>query len=218
MERCSRTGRCDCRRKSCGWDRLSVSEDRPCRQDRADHALVFEGKRHLSGAASGRLRMNMNALVEPLMALSAIFLPLLGCYALVEVQMSRKEIQPSDKTESPKLKGNHKTVFESANSLEFGRTRQYIHLCPVCRKWHFVNEARQRVAYGKQYSCSSECEAKRRKAWRHPEKMGSSGIDKEAGECQAGDVASDCLTTAHVGKLEQNDHLRRKQKTTTEES
>lgn len=45
--------------------------------------------------------------------------------------------------------------------------RQYIHTCPICEKKHFVNEARHRVAYGKHYTCSLECEKIRRKSWWH---------------------------------------------------
>ena len=39
----------------------------------------------------------------------------------------------------------------------------YLHLCPICGTEHRVNEARHRVAYGRQLTCSCECEVQRRK-------------------------------------------------------
>jgi hypothetical protein len=112
--------------------------------------------------------MNMGMLLEPLLALSVVFLPILGCYALIEVQMSRKVIrQPETAESSDASKADHGRRVKTVDCPESGRTRQHVHLCPICGKRHLVNEARHRVSYGKQYSCSSECEAKRRKEWRH---------------------------------------------------
>lgn len=163
--------------------------------------------------------MNMGMLLEPMMALSVIFVPLLGCFALVEVQMSRKAIRQAKKMESSGLvKADHGPSTESVNYPESVRTRKYVHLCSICGKRHFINEARHRVAYGKQYSCSSKCESIRRKAWWHSAQTSPLQLDGKIDECHANDIASDCLTTAHVGKLERIDHLRRKQKATIEES
>jgi len=53
------------------------------------------------------------------------------------------------------------------NDSEFADIKQYIHLCPVCGKKHFVNETKRQLAYGKHYTCSVECEIKRRKTWWH---------------------------------------------------
>ena len=36
------------------------------------------------------------------------------------------------------------------------------HRCPVCEKRHWVKQARHNVAWGGQFTCSSECEARRR--------------------------------------------------------
>lgn len=41
-----------------------------------------------------------------------------------------------------------------------------LHRCPVCRQLHEVNEARHSVAYGRQLTCSCECEIRKRKAWK----------------------------------------------------
>ena len=87
--------------------------------------------------------------------------------------------------------------------------------CPVCGKKHFVNEARQRVAYGKQYSCGSGCEAVRRRAWRHAALMPA---QVDTGVCHADAAMADDQRKARVGQLEQNDHLRRKRKSIFEES
>ena len=46
-------------------------------------------------------------------------------------------------------------------------TGQYVHICPICKEIHFVNEAKHRLAYGKQYTCSLKCEIERRKTWWH---------------------------------------------------
>jgi hypothetical protein len=40
-----------------------------------------------------------------------------------------------------------------------------VHRCPICGVLHFVAEARARFAYGRPYTCSFECEARRRRAW-----------------------------------------------------
>jgi hypothetical protein len=43
------------------------------------------------------------------------------------------------------------------------------HTCPVCGRRHAVREARAEVAYGRQLTCSPECEAERRRRRRcHP--------------------------------------------------
>ena len=43
------------------------------------------------------------------------------------------------------------------------------HMCPVCRRTHQVREARAQVAYGRQFTCSPECESERRRRRRyHP--------------------------------------------------
>jgi hypothetical protein len=39
------------------------------------------------------------------------------------------------------------------------------HRCPVCGALHQVNAARARLAYGRPYTCSFECESKRRRTW-----------------------------------------------------
>ena len=41
------------------------------------------------------------------------------------------------------------------------------HTCPVCRQTHQVREARAQVAYGRQFTCSPECESERRRRRRH---------------------------------------------------
>ncbi|MDB5927937.1 MAG: hypothetical protein JWN13_6873 [Betaproteobacteria bacterium] len=40
------------------------------------------------------------------------------------------------------------------------------HCCPVCNCVHEVNAVRARFAYGRPFTCSFECEAIRRRAWR----------------------------------------------------
>jgi hypothetical protein len=42
-----------------------------------------------------------------------------------------------------------------------------IHTCPVCRRTHEVREARAQVAYGRQFTCSPECESERRRRRRY---------------------------------------------------
>jgi hypothetical protein len=41
------------------------------------------------------------------------------------------------------------------------------HTCPVCRRTHQVRDARAAVAYGRQFTCSPECESERRRRRRH---------------------------------------------------
>jgi hypothetical protein len=41
-----------------------------------------------------------------------------------------------------------------------------IHICPVCGKAHSVNPARHSVAWGRQFTCSTECESERRRRMR----------------------------------------------------
>jgi hypothetical protein len=48
----------------------------------------------------------------------------------------------------------------------------HLHRCPICMNEHAVNEARHRLAYGRQLTCSCKCEIQRRKMvkrkWRSP--------------------------------------------------
>lgn len=41
------------------------------------------------------------------------------------------------------------------------------HRCPICEKRHWVSQARHSVAWGGQFTCSNECEARRRMKMRH---------------------------------------------------
>ena len=44
-----------------------------------------------------------------------------------------------------------------------------LHTCPLCGRGHEVREARAQVAYGRQFTCSPECESERRRRRRyHP--------------------------------------------------
>src|SRR5262245_62114687 len=44
-----------------------------------------------------------------------------------------------------------------------------LHTCPICGLGHEVREARAQVAYGRQFTCSPECESERRRRRRyHP--------------------------------------------------
>jgi hypothetical protein len=44
-----------------------------------------------------------------------------------------------------------------------------LHTCPICCRRHEVREARAQVAYGRQFTCSPECESERRRRRRyHP--------------------------------------------------
>ena len=44
-----------------------------------------------------------------------------------------------------------------------------LHTCPVCGRVHPVGEARAALAYGRQLTCSPDCESERRKRMRgHP--------------------------------------------------
>lgn len=61
----------------------------------------------------------------------------------------------------------YKRMINIVSDLKSERIlRQYIHICPICEKKHFVNEVRHQLAYGKHYCCSIDCEIKIRKAWR----------------------------------------------------
>lgn len=97
----------------------------------------------------------------PILALSAIFLPILVFFILIEY----------DAKAPLKRKSPRQCMFERRQRM-FSFLRmiksipQYEHACPTCGKKHCVNQARQRLAYGKQFSCSAECEAIRRKNWR----------------------------------------------------
>jgi hypothetical protein len=45
---------------------------------------------------------------------------------------------------------------------------QIAHRCPVCAKQHWVSAARAEMAYGRQLSCSPDCEGERRRRARAP--------------------------------------------------
>jgi hypothetical protein len=42
-----------------------------------------------------------------------------------------------------------------------------LHRCPICGVRHEVRQARAEVAYGRQLTCSPECESERRRRRRH---------------------------------------------------
>jgi len=42
-----------------------------------------------------------------------------------------------------------------------------LHTCPICGRSHAVREARAQVAYGRQFTCSPECESERRRRQRN---------------------------------------------------
>ena len=42
-----------------------------------------------------------------------------------------------------------------------------LHTCPVCERVHEVREARAELAYGRQLTCSPDCESVRRGRMRH---------------------------------------------------
>jgi hypothetical protein len=43
------------------------------------------------------------------------------------------------------------------------------HTCPICGRAHEVREARAQLGYGRQLTCSPDCESERRKRMRyHP--------------------------------------------------
>lgn len=50
-----------------------------------------------------------------------------------------------------------------------GQNAMFPHQCPICGKGHWVNAARHSVAWGKQFTCSRECEIRRRRRWKHCE-------------------------------------------------
>jgi hypothetical protein len=104
----------------------------------------------------------MGIFLEPLLALLAIFLPILGCYALIEMQMSLKEIRQPKMIASSSIR----TLVQNriAIAANPGRARQYAHICPTCGRKHFVNAARHRFAYGKQFACGCACDIARRRA------------------------------------------------------
>lgn len=49
------------------------------------------------------------------------------------------------------------------------KTATFAHRCPICEKRHWVNQARHSVAWGRQFTCSCECEVRQRIRWREPE-------------------------------------------------
>lgn len=81
--------------------------------------------------------------------------------------MSFKVIIQSITTESSAMsKVDHEWPVDIVGGPESIARRQYVHICPICGTRHFVNEVRHRLAYGKHYCCSIDCEIKIRKAWR----------------------------------------------------
>jgi hypothetical protein len=42
-----------------------------------------------------------------------------------------------------------------------------LHTCPVCGRAHPVQQIRAELAYGRQLTCSPDCESERRKRMRH---------------------------------------------------
>jgi len=54
----------------------------------------------------------------------------------------------------------------AAIAEEADKTNMIQHRCPVCEKRHWVNQARHNVAWGGQFTCSSECESRKRKHWK----------------------------------------------------
>lgn len=48
---------------------------------------------------------------------------------------------------------------------ETDKSSMHPHQCPICGKWHWVNQARHSVAWGRQYTCGRECEVRRRMRW-----------------------------------------------------
>jgi len=160
--------------------------------------------------------MNMAVLMMPILVVTVIFLPIYGCYALMTLQMSRKQEHPVREMEfDDHFFFAHPSATIPSRAFMSEDKEKYAHHCPVCGKKHFVNEARQRVAYGKQYSCGSGCEAVRRRAWRHAAPMPA---QVDTGVCHADAAMADDQRKARVGQLEQNDHLRRKRKSIFEES
>jgi predicted RNA-binding Zn-ribbon protein involved in translation (DUF1610 family) len=109
--------------------------------------------------------MTMGIFLEPMLALLAIFLPILGCYALIEMQMSNKEIRLSKAIVSSNIRTTvQRQIAFATDRANPARSRTYAHICPACGRKHFVNESMQRVAYGRQYACSPDCDIKRRRA------------------------------------------------------
>ncbi|MFA7242600.1 MAG: hypothetical protein WC091_21030 [Sulfuricellaceae bacterium] len=49
------------------------------------------------------------------------------------------------------------------------KTALFLHCCPVCEKRHWVNQARHSVAWGGQFTCSRECEVRKRMRWKDRE-------------------------------------------------
>ncbi len=73
----------------------------------------------------------------------AVFLPILLCYALVELQMAHNAIiQPETTASSGANRVGHEWMNDTADYPESEPTRQYSHLCPVCGEMHFVYETR----------------------------------------------------------------------------
>jgi len=63
----------------------------------------------------------------------AVSLPILLCYALVELQMSHKAIfQPETMASSDANRVGHIWMNDTADYRESELTGQYSHLCPVC--------------------------------------------------------------------------------------
>jgi hypothetical protein len=54
--------------------------------------------------------------------------------------------------------------------------RKHVHRCPVCGAPHEVKPVRAEMAYGRQLSCSPDCEAERRRRLRAPYRVVSGPI------------------------------------------
>jgi hypothetical protein len=62
------------------------------------------------------------------------------------------------------------------------------HVCPICSRTHAVREARDSVAYGRQLTCSPECESVRRKRMR----------ERPAAAAPAGSTSADVASVLHA--------------------
>jgi len=69
-------------------------------------------------------------------------LPILLCYALVELQMSHKAIfQPETMAPPDIYRVGHIWMNHTPDYPESELTGQYSHFCPVCGERHFVYES-----------------------------------------------------------------------------
>ena len=83
---------------------------------------------------------------------------------MIEMQLARPVDKPDTKVRTLRKKVHYKTVLSIDRLSGIAEKRTCINICPNCGKKHVVNEAMQRVAYGKPYACSASCEIERRKA------------------------------------------------------